>query len=116
MGQRSPEEIADDVLAVRLLALMPQEPALRNARLMSCQSGEEERIEIIADRLVRSVRHPDVRLCAATVMAAIRVVDETVSMAAITHGQTFTTEDVVDRLARAIRAASTLPICDPVVS
>ena len=115
-GEQAPQDIADDVLAVRLIALLPQEPALRCAWLMSCQVGEEELIEIIADRLVRSVNDPEVRLCAATVMAAIRVVDETVSMAAIKHGQTFTMEDVVDRLANAIRTASTLPICDPVVA
>lgn len=114
--QQTPQEIADDVLAVRLIALLPQEPALRSAWLMSCQLGEEEMIEIIADRLVRSVHDPDVRLCAATTMAAIRVVDETISMAAIKHGQTFTLEEVIARLARSIRAASTLPICDPVVS
>ena len=115
-GEREPQDIADDVLTVRLIALLPQEPAIRGAWLMSCQLGEEELIEVIADRLVRSAHDVDVRLCAATVMAAVRVVDETVSMAAINHGQTFTLEEVIARLGRAIRAASTLPICDPVVS
>lgn len=114
--RKTPQEMADDALARRLVALLPQEPALRSAWLMSCQVGEEELTEIIADRLVRSPHDPEVRLCAATVTAAIRVVDETVCMATIKHGQEFTLAEIIDRLTRSIRAASTLPICDPVIS
>ena len=110
------EELADNALARHLAAMLPEEPALRAAWLMSVQVGEEDLIEVIADRLERSTKDAEVRLCAATVMAAIRVVDETISIARVRHGQTFTTEDLIDRLGRAIRAASTLPICDPVVS
>jgi AcrR family transcriptional regulator len=113
---RSPEEIADDKTAVRLVAMLPEEPDLRAAWLMSAQVAEEGLIEVIADRLERSVKDAEVRLCAATVTAAIRVVDETMSTAAVRHGQNFTKHDAIDRLGRAIRAASTLPICDPVVS
>lgn len=113
--QRSPADLDDDVLAVRLLALLPDEPALRCAWLMSTQRGEEQLAAIVAERLERSPRDVEVRLCAATVMAAIRVVDETISIAAVRHHQAFTMQDVIDRLARAIRAASTLPICDPVI-
>ncbi len=114
-GERPPQEIADDVLAVRLIAMLPEEPALRSAWLMSAQTAEEELVAVIADRLELSLKDAEVRLCAATVTAAIRVVDETISMAAIKHGQTFTMQDVIDRLARSIRVASTLPICDPVI-
>jgi len=113
--QRLPAELSDDVLAVRLLALLPDEPALRCAWLMSSQRGEEQLAAIVAERLERSPRDIEVRLCAATVMAAIRVVDESISIAAVRHHQAFTIQDVIDRLARAIRAASTLPICDPVI-
>lgn len=113
--RQTPQDIADDVLAVRMIALLPKEPALRTAWLMSCHLCEEVLIEVIADRLERSTKDVEVRLCAATVMAAVRVVDETVSMAAVNHGQTFTLTEVVDRIARAIRLASTLPICDPIV-
>lgn len=107
------QEIADDVLAVRLIAILPDEPALRTAWLMSCQLGEEEMAEVISQRLGRPVDF-DIRLCAATVMAAVRVVDEDISTAAITHSQTFTLAEVIDRLSQAIRTASTLPICDPI--
>ena len=114
--QRSAQELADDVLAVRLLALLPDEPDLRCAWLMSAQRGEEALAAVVAERLERSSKDAEVRLCAATVMAAIRVVDETISIAAVRHRQAFTIQDVIERLARAIRAASTLPICDPVTT
>lgn len=114
--ERAPADLADDVLAVRLLAMLPNEPDLRASWLMATQRAEDSLVAIVADRLERSIKDIDVRLCAATVMAAIRVVDETVSIAAVQHRQTFTTQDVIDRLARAIRVASTLPICDPVVT
>ena len=113
--QRSQQDLADDVLAVRLLAMLPDEPDLRCAWLMSTQRAEEALRGIVADRLERSMNDVEVRLCAATVMAAIRVVDETISIAAVRHRQAFTIHDVIERLARAIRAASTLPICDPVM-
>ncbi len=112
---KTPQEIADDALAVHLVAMLPDEPALRAAWLMAAQLGEEELIEVIADRLVRSAKDTEVRLCAATVMAAIRVVDEIICTAAVRDGQEFTVDEAIDSMGRAIRAASTLPICDPVV-
>ena len=110
----SPQDLADDILVVRLLAKLPEEPALRSAWLMSCQLGEEHLIEIIAERLDRPRGDFDVRLCAATVMAAIRIVDETVSLAAVKHGLKTTTAEINEHLAQAIRKASTLPFCDSV--
>lgn len=114
--ERPPADLADDVLAVRLLAMLPDEPDLRASWLMATQRAEDALAAIVADRLERSPRDLEVRLCAATVMAAIRVVDETISIAAVKHRQTFTNQDVIDRLAHAIRVASTLPICDPVLA
>ena len=112
--EQTQQEIEDDVLAVRLIALLPKEPALRTAWLMSCHLGEEQLIEVVAQRAQRPVSDFDVRLCAASVMAAIRVVDEDVSTAAITYARKFTLPEIIDQLAQAIRTASTLPICDPV--
>lgn len=108
----TPQEVADDVLAVRLIALLPGEPALRTAWLMACQVGEDDLATVIARRLDRPVDF-EVRLCAATVMAALRAVDEDISTAAVNQGQVFTLADVVERLAQAFRLSSTLPICDP---
>ncbi|WP_082610249.1 TetR/AcrR family transcriptional regulator [Bosea sp. Root381] len=112
--KQAPQDLADDILVVRLLARLADEPALRTAWLMSCHLGEEHLIEIIAERLDRPRGDFEVRLCAATVMAAIRIVDETVSLAAVKHGLKTTTAEVNEHLAQAIRRASTLPFCDPV--
>ncbi len=54
--KQAAEDTADDILVVRLLARLPEEPALRSAWLMSCQIGEEHLIEIIAERLDRTAR------------------------------------------------------------
>jgi AcrR family transcriptional regulator len=113
-GNQSPQDIADDILVVKLLARLPEEPALRTAWLMSCHLGEEHLIGILAERLDRPRGDFEIRLCAATVMAAIRVVDETVSLAAVKYGLKTTVAEVNEHLAQAIRKASTLPFCDPV--
>lgn len=110
----APQDLADDILVVKLLARLPEEPALRSAWLMSCHIGEEHLIEIIAERLDRPKGDFDVRLCAATVMAAIRIVDETVSLAAVKYGLKTTTAEINEHLAQAVRKAATLPFCDPV--
>lgn len=115
LDRKTKHEIADEILIVRLIAIMPEEPDLRAVWLMSCHQTEEAMIAIVAERLDRSVNDFDIRLCAAAVVAAIRVVDETISIAAVRYAQKFTMDDVVEQMAKAIRAASTLPICDPVV-
>lgn len=50
---------------------------------------------------------------AAAVSAAMRVVDEDISLAAIARAEVFTLTEIVSRMAGAIRAASTLSFCDP---
>lgn len=116
LERQSAEEIADAILIVTLIATMPEEPDLRSIWLLSYHDGEEEMITIIADRLDRSRNDFDVRLCAIAVMGAIRTIDETISLAAMRYGQTFTTAEVVAQMSRAIRAVSNLPFCDPVVA
>lgn len=114
-ASQSAQEIADGLLVVRLVARLPEEPDLRAAWLVSSWETEERLVAIIADRLGRSAADFEVRLCAAAVAAAIRIIDETISLAAITYGQKFTLAEINGRLAGAIREASTLPFCDPVV-
>lgn len=111
----APEDIEDALLAVLLLTRMTDEPALRAVWLVACYQVEQDMIDIIADRLDRSKKDFDVRLCAATIAASMRLIDETISIAAIDHGQRFTTEQVAQEMAQAIRKASTLPICDPIM-
>ncbi len=115
LEKQSAEEIADGILIVRLIAAFPDEPDLRSTWLLSYHDGEEQMMAVIADRLDRLRNDFDVRLCAAAVMCAIRTIDETISLAAVRYGQTFTTAEVVARMSRAIRAVSNLPFCDPVV-
>lgn len=110
----SEQDTADALAAARLVSLLPQQPALRSAYLMASAYAEEQLLPIIAERSGRAPGTLDVRMCAATVMAAVRVVDQDICTAAITHGQSIGMSEVVDRLAAAIRAASTLEFCDPV--
>ena len=114
LDRRADEEIADGVLIVRLVAILPQEPDLQATWLMASHLAEQGLIEIIAARLDRSPDDFDIRLCAAAVAAAMRVIDEDISRAVIGRAEVFTLADVVSRMAGAIRAASTLSFCDPV--
>lgn len=111
--QNSKDDMSDSVLVVRLVSILPQEPDLRAIWLLSSQMAEQGLAEIIAGRLDLDRDTFEVRLCAATVAAAMRVVDEDISVSAILRGEVFTLADVVTRMASAIRAASTLSFCDP---
>ncbi|WP_439617975.1 TetR/AcrR family transcriptional regulator [Shinella sp.] len=108
------QAVRDGVAAARIVALLPKEPALRSAWLMACSQAEVEFTQIVARRIGRSPEDFEVKLCAATAMAAMRLVDEDISSAAVNRGQKFELDEVTERIASAIRAASTLPICDPV--
>lgn len=107
------QERRDAVAAARLIAMLPREPALRSTWLMACAQAEAQLIPIVAHRTGRPVDDLDVKMCSATIIAGIRVVDEEISSAALNEGRIFTQEDVTKQLAGAIRAACTLPICDP---
>ena len=109
---RKVDEVADAVLAARLIAMLPEEPALRTAWLMACHRGEPALAEVIGARLGRSAEEFDVRLCAGAIMTAIRMVDEDICMASVNRMMPMA--EAIGHLARAIRTASTLPICDPV--
>ena len=108
------QTVRDGVAAVRIIALLPKEPALRSSWLMACSQAESAFFPVVAARAGRSPDDFDVKLCVATIMAAVRVVDEEISSAAVNDGQRFGQSEATDRLAAAIRTASTLPICDPV--
>lgn len=114
LEKRPADEIADDILIVRLVAAMPEEPDLRSIWLLSYHHGEAEMAALIAERLDLSPKDFQVRLCAVAVMGAMRTIDETISLAALRDGQSFTTAEVVAQMSRAIRAVSNLPFCDPV--
>jgi AcrR family transcriptional regulator len=108
------QALRDSVAAARIVALLPKQPALRSAWLMACSQAELVLTQVVARRMGRAPEELEVKLCAATAMAAMRLVDEDISSAAINEGRKFELGEVTERLSAAIRAATTLPICDPV--
>lgn len=114
MSKIDAQEIEDSKLVVHLIARLAEEPALLEPWFMSTRATEDLMAGVIAARLELSPTDFEVRLCAATVSAAMRVIDETISRAAVRYGQVPTVAESNDRLAQAIRRASTLPFCDPV--
>lgn len=108
------QEIEDGRLVVHLIARLEEEPALLEPFFMATRTTELTMARVIAFRLDMSPTDFEVRLCAATVVAAMRIIDETISRAAVKYGQIRTVAETNDRLAQAIRRASTLPFCDPV--
>ena len=106
--------IRDGIAAVRILAMLDREPALRSAWLMACHAAEMELRGVVADRAGRQADDFEVRLCAAAIMAAMRLVDEEISAAVVNDGLKVTSEEATARIVAAIRAAATLPICDAV--
>jgi AcrR family transcriptional regulator len=114
MSRMDKQEVADGVLVVHLIARLDEEPAFLAPWYMTTQTTENLMAEVIAARLDLGPDDFEVRLCAATVAAAMRIVDETISRAAVKYGQVPTAAETNDRLAQAIRRASTLPFCDPV--
>ncbi|MGK8235030.1 TetR family transcriptional regulator [Roseovarius sp. MS2] len=106
--------VRDSIAAVRILAILHREPALRSAWLMACNAAEMELIGVVADRAARTADDFEVRLCAAAITAAMRLVDEEISAAVINAGMHVTSEEATARILSAIRAAATLPICDAV--
>ena len=108
------QEIEVGRLVVHLIARLGEEPALLEPFFMATRMTEEMMAGVIASRLNLSPTDFEVRLCAATVAAGMRVIDETISREAVKLGQIPTSAETNERLAQAIRRASTLPFCDPV--
>ncbi|WP_420137553.1 TetR/AcrR family transcriptional regulator [Sphingomonas sp.] len=106
--------IADGILAVQLVALCAEEADIRAVWLDAYHAVEIQLQSVVARRANRSTLDFEVRLCASTIVAAIRTVDEAVSVAAVNGDRDYSPADLVAVLAGAIRSAATLPICDPV--
>lgn len=111
---RTEQDLRDAIAAVRIIAMLPGEPALRSSWLMACGEAETMLRPVIAARAGIPADSFEVSLCAAAIMAGIRVVDEAVCQATMNDGRRYEEAEVTRQLAAAIRAASTLPICDPV--
>lgn len=108
------QDRSDDIAAVRLVSILPQEPALRTAWLMACAAAEKDFVTVVARRAGLREEAFEARLCAAAMMAAVRVANETFAESAVVRGESYSLQGVLSRLGAAMRSAATLPICDPV--
>ncbi|MFB8348205.1 TetR/AcrR family transcriptional regulator [Streptomyces niveus] len=112
-----PVDLADELLAMKMIRLADTEPALRTAWLMACDQTERQLCLIISDRLGIPAADPRVRLHAAAAAAVIRVLDEHIGAALLsgTDASEFGgAAAVARRYARAIRTATGSEIGDAV--
>jgi AcrR family transcriptional regulator len=102
----SPQDIEDEISAMRIAAMTTKEPALRTAYLMVHDELERGFIPVVAKRLGLAEGDLTVRLCAAATTAALRVVDEDVSTAVIVHGQEVSQQETLALIDRAVLDAT----------
>ncbi|MBI3228197.1 MAG: TetR family transcriptional regulator [Mycolicibacterium cosmeticum] len=111
----SPQDIADEVAALRIATMSNSDPALRTAYLMVHDEMERGLIPVIADRLDLAADDLTVRLCAATVTGAFRVIDEDVGRAVIIEGKKVSQDEAYALIDRGIREATDGRLGGPVV-
>ncbi|MET0899647.1 MAG: helix-turn-helix domain-containing protein [Mycobacterium sp.] len=99
-------EIDVEIRAMRIAALSTTEPALRTAYLMVHDEMERGFIPTIAKRLNLTDDDLTVRLCAAAVTGAFRVVDEDVSRAIVIDKKEVSRSAVLALIDRAILDAT----------
>ncbi|AQA03274.1 TetR family transcriptional regulator [Mycobacterium sp. MS1601] len=107
-------DLEDERSAMRIATMTDSEPALRTSYLMVHDELERALVPVIAKRLRRSTDDLTVRLCAATVTGALRVIDEDVSRAVIVEHRTFTSEEAMAMIDTAILDATNGRIGGPV--
>lgn len=112
----TPQEVADEISAMRIAAMSASEPALRTAYLMVHDQMERGFIPVIARRLGLHDSDLTVRLCAAAVTAAFRVVDEDVSRAVIVEEKVVTAQEALALIDRAIREATNGRLGGPITT
>ncbi|OMC32158.1 TetR family transcriptional regulator [Mycobacterium sp. GA-1841] len=110
----TPRDVEDEVSAMRIATMTPTEPALRTSYLMVHDRMEQGFLPVIADRLELAETDLTVRLFAAAVTGAFRVVDEDVSVAVIVEGKAVTQEEALALIDRAIREATNGRLGGPV--
>ncbi|WP_328356259.1 TetR/AcrR family transcriptional regulator [Streptomyces sp. NBC_00445] len=112
-----PVDLADEMLAMKMIRLADTEPALRTAWLMACDQAEREMCVIIGDRLGRPAGDLEVRMHAAAAAAVVRVLDEHIGAVILSGADLTEFTDVMAlsrRLAHAIRTATGGVVGDPV--
>ncbi|WP_143588557.1 hypothetical protein [Streptomyces albovinaceus] len=109
-----PVEAADVVLAMKMIRLADNEPAIRTAWLMACDQVEKEMCEIIARRLRLPVQHIDTRMHAAAASAVLRVISENVGANLLEGVDPAQFADTAAHIASAVRRATGGAVGDPV--
>lgn len=110
----SKQDIDDEVASIRIATMTATEPALRTAYLMIHDQMEQGLIPVIAKRLRLADDDLTVRLCAAAVTGAFRVVDEEVSRAIVVDKREVTQDEALALIDRAIRDATNGRLGGPV--
>ncbi|WP_395309138.1 TetR family transcriptional regulator [Mycobacterium sp. AMU20-3851] len=100
------QEIADEVSALRIATMSADEPALRAAYLMVHDEMERGLIPVVAKRLGLPEDDLTVRLCAAAVTGAFRVVDEDVGRRVILEKEAVSQQEALGLIDRAVRDAT----------
>lgn len=102
----SEQQIADEVSALRIATMSAEDPALRTAYLMVHDEMERGFIPVVAQRLGLSDDDLTVRLCAAAVTGAFRVIDEDVGRRVIIDKETVSQQEALALIDRAVRDAT----------
>jgi AcrR family transcriptional regulator len=110
------QDIDDEVAAMRIATMTASEPALRTAYLMVHDELERGFIPVVAKRLRLADDDLTVRLCAAAVTGAFRVIDEDVSQAVVVDNRDVTQREALSLIDRAIRDATNGRLGGPVTS
>ncbi|ANI42843.1 TetR/AcrR family transcriptional regulator [Mycolicibacterium vaccae] len=100
------EEIVDVRSALRIAAVSVREPALRTSYLMVHDQMERDFIPVVAERLHLPEQHLTVRLCAAAVTGAFRVIDEEVGRRVIIDNEKVSQAEALDMIDRAVTDAT----------
>jgi AcrR family transcriptional regulator len=102
----TPQDIDDEISAMRIATMTTSEPALRTAYLMVHDEMERGLVPVVAKRMCLSEGDLSVRLCAASVTGALRVIDEDVSRAVVVDEVKVTQSEALALIDRAIREAT----------
>jgi AcrR family transcriptional regulator len=112
----TPQDIDDEISAMRIATMTTSEPALRTAYLMVHDEMERGLIPVVAKRMCLSAGDLTVRLCAASVTGALRVIDEDVSWAVVVDENEVTQSKALSLIDHAIREATNGRFGGPVTS
>lgn len=110
----TPDELADEVSALQITVLSLDEPSLRTALLLVHDQLERDFLPVVARRLALPLDHLTVRLCAAAVTGALRVVDEDVGRRVIVEKEKVSQKEALDLVDRAILDATNGRLGGPV--